>query len=58
MIDEEVRSIISDQYAKAMEILQENKQALKEGAGLLIEKEKIDGETLKAVMDRSGSAGQ
>lgn len=56
MIDEEVRRIISDQYAKAMEILKENKQVLKEGAGLLLEKEKIDGDTLSAIMDRSSNA--
>jgi cell division protease FtsH len=50
LIDEEVKKIITAQYAKASKILQEKKQILKKGAELLLEKEKIDGEALKRLM--------
>ena len=50
LIDGEVSGIITTQYAKALEILREKKKILKKGAGLLLEKEKIDGEELKALM--------
>jgi cell division protease FtsH len=51
LIDQEVRHIISQQYAKAQEILKDKKEVLLKGAELLLEKEKIDGEELKALMD-------
>jgi cell division protease FtsH len=56
LIDQEVRKIISEQYAKAQEILKDKKGVLLKGAELLLEKEKIDGEELKALME--GGAGQ
>lgn len=39
------------QYAIALEILQQKRNVLDEGAGLLLEKEKIEGTELKALMD-------
>jgi cell division protease FtsH len=50
LIDSEVRDIINQQYAKALEILQQKREILNKGAGLLLEKEKIEGTELKALM--------
>jgi len=50
LIDNEVREIISGQYRKALEILKEKRTVLEKGAQLLLEKEKIEGEELKALM--------
>ncbi|MFH1992521.1 MAG: ATP-dependent zinc metalloprotease FtsH [Pseudomonadota bacterium] len=50
LIDEEVREIISTQYARALEILRGKKQLLEKAALVLLEKEKIDGAELKALM--------
>ncbi len=55
LIDSEVRWIISDQYAQALEILSDKKEVLNKGAKLLLEKEKIEGEELKALMDGSSA---
>jgi cell division protease FtsH len=52
VIDAEVRKIISDQYAKAMDILRGYREILDRGAKVLLEKEKIDGEELKALMGK------
>jgi cell division protease FtsH len=52
IIDNEVGEIISEQYSRALEILRENKEVHKKGARLLLEKEKIEGEELKALMDK------
>jgi len=54
MIDNEVRDIISKQYQKAKEILKEKREVLVEGAELLLKKEKIEGEELKAIMEAKG----
>jgi cell division protease FtsH len=53
LIDNEVREIINNQYSKAIEIIREKKEILKKGSEMLLEKEKIDGEELKALMDDS-----
>jgi cell division protease FtsH len=50
LIDNEVREIINNQYSKAMEIISEKKEILKKGSEMLLEKEKIDREELKALM--------
>ncbi|HUH66262.1 MAG TPA: ATP-dependent zinc metalloprotease FtsH [Syntrophales bacterium] len=50
-IDEEMRRIINEQYAKALDILNGKKDILQKGAELLLQKEKIDGSELKALMD-------
>jgi cell division protease FtsH len=51
LIDNEVRQLISDQYAKAIEILREKRELLDKGADILLEKEKIEGEELKALLE-------
>jgi cell division protease FtsH len=50
IIDSEVKEIISAQYARAIAILQEEEDILKKGAAVLLEKEKIEGSELKALM--------
>jgi cell division protease FtsH len=49
-IDSEIQHIISSQYKVALDILKEKKEVLAKGALLLLEKEKIDSEDLKALM--------
>jgi cell division protease FtsH len=46
MIDEEVRSIIDEQYAVALRILKQNQNILEETAATLLESEVIDGDAL------------
>jgi cell division protease FtsH len=53
LIDNEVREIINHQYSNAIEIIREKKEFLKKGSEMLLEKEKIDGEELKALMGDS-----
>lgn len=50
LIDNEVKEIINIQYSKAMEILRGKKEVLEKGAVLLLEREKIHGEELEAIM--------
>jgi cell division protease FtsH len=50
MIDQEIREIISSEYTRALDILKSRKDILEKGAQLLLEKEKIDGEEIKALM--------
>ncbi|MBA4396059.1 MAG: cell division protein FtsH [Syntrophus sp. (in: bacteria)] len=50
LIDREIRAIIDTEYARASEILKAKKDALEKGARLLLEKEKIDGEEIRALM--------
>lgn len=52
MIDNEVKAIIDAQYRVALEILQKGQKVLEEGAKLLLEKEKIEGEELKQLMEQ------
>ena len=55
MIDTEVREIINVQYSRAMEILAEKRKILDNGARILLEKEKIEGEELKALINVSST---
>ena len=55
LIDGEVSEIINNQYSRAMEILREKREIIDRGAELLLEKEKIEGEELKALMDVTSS---
>jgi cell division protease FtsH len=55
LIDGEVRDIIQQQYSKAIEILQQKREVLDKGAGLLLEKEKIEGTELKALIDETST---
>jgi len=50
LIDSEVREIISDQYSRTMEILTQKRDVLDKGAKILLEKEKIEGDELNALM--------
>jgi cell division protease FtsH len=50
LIDSEVRQIITDQYSRAIEILSKKREMLDQGANILLEKEKIEGMELKALM--------
>jgi cell division protease FtsH len=51
LIDQEVREIINDQYAKTRKILEERRDILDQGARLLLEKEKIEGEEIKMLLE-------
>lgn len=55
LIDAEVREIVEQQYLKALEILKKWRPVLDRAAKLLLEKEKIDGETLKSLMAEAGA---
>lgn len=52
LIDSEVKSIIDEQYERAMQILKEKRDVLEKGAKILLEKEKIESEEIKALMDK------
>ena len=55
LIDSEVREIINNQYKRTMEILREKRDTLENGAKILLEKEKIEGDELNALMEMSSS---
>jgi cell division protease FtsH len=50
MIDAEIQEIIAHEYNRALEILKSRENVLKKGAQLLLEKEKIEGNELQALM--------
>ncbi len=50
-IDSEIQQIIFSQYKVAMEILKARRETLVKGAQLLLEKEKIDHDEIKALME-------
>jgi ATP-dependent Zn protease len=51
LIDNEVRNIINEQYEKALEILKSKRDILDKGAEILLDKEKIEGEVLKTLIE-------
>jgi cell division protease FtsH len=53
LIDNEVREIIAQQYTVSLDTLKARKDVLQEGAKILLEKEKIDGNELKALMEKA-----
>jgi len=55
-IDQAVRRILEEQFARAKQILTERRVVLEEGARLLLEKEKIEGRELKEIMVEKGFA--
>jgi cell division protease FtsH len=55
LIDNEVRDIIAEQYARAHSILEHKKDVLDKAAIVLLEREKIEGEDLKALMEEMAS---
>jgi len=52
-IDAAVHRILDEQYKRAKEIITENRQVLEEGAQLLLEKEKIEGKDLEAILSKT-----
>jgi cell division protease FtsH len=50
-IDKEIANIIRTEYAKALEILKSKQDILHKGARLLLEKEKLEGAELKALLE-------
>lgn len=55
LIDEEVKSIVTEAYAKAEKILKDNMDKLHETARILIEKEKIDSAEFDAIFENKKS---
>jgi len=53
LIDEEVKSIINQQYENAKEILMQLQDILDEGAKMLLENEKIEGKDLLELLDKA-----
>jgi cell division protease FtsH len=49
-IDKEIRQIIFAQYKVALDILKQRRDVLAKGASLLLDKEKIDHDEIKALM--------
>ena len=58
LIDHEIKEIIDEQYTRALEILRKKQKILEKGADLLLEKEKIEGSALKALMNQSSNAAE
>ncbi len=54
LIDQEVRAIIDEQYGRAREILERSRSVLDQGAKLLLEKEKMEGAELRALLEEAG----
>jgi cell division protease FtsH len=51
-IDEEVRSIVTDSYAKTSNLIRENLEALHQLAGALLEKETLDAKQIDEILAR------
>ncbi len=51
LIDREIKSIIDNEYGKAKAVLSGKRDVLEKGAALLLQKEKIEGTELMAIMD-------
>jgi cell division protease FtsH len=49
-IDEEVRRIVTDAYAKASNLIKDNLEALHQLAGALLEKETLDGKQIEEIL--------
>ena len=56
LIDQEVREIIKQQYEKAHNLLDAKKDLLKKTAGMLLEKETIEGDALQQLITENQSA--
>ncbi len=54
VIDSEIKAILDERYQKAREILAGRRDVLEKAAVLLLEKEKIDGSELAALMEEAG----
>ncbi len=58
VIDEEINKIISDQYKKAVDLLQQHMDKLHSVAKVLFEQEKIDGEAFRVIMQAEQSPAE
>jgi cell division protease FtsH len=58
LIDREIRAIIESEYGKAKAILAGKRDVLEKGATLLLQREKIEGTELMALMDGSTPQAQ
>jgi cell division protease FtsH len=58
LVDDEVRNLIAQQYAVALDILRQRRHVLDQGAAMLLEKEKIEGKEIRALMDDAPAAAQ
>lgn len=58
VIDEEINKIISDQYKKAVDLLQQHMDELHSVAKVLFEQEKIDGEAFRSIMQAEQSPAE
>ncbi|MCG6880414.1 MAG: ATP-dependent zinc metalloprotease FtsH [Deltaproteobacteria bacterium] len=58
LIDSEVARIIKEQYTTALELLKGKKDILREAAKVLLEKEKIEGDELKAIVEKEAENRQ
>ncbi|MFZ7112474.1 MAG: ATP-dependent zinc metalloprotease FtsH [Desulfatiglandales bacterium] len=56
LIDQEIKAIISQQYEKALEIIEKERPVLEKAVSLLLQKEKIEGSELKAIMEETARA--
>jgi cell division protease FtsH len=56
-IDQEVQGIISAQYGRALEILKGRRELLEASVTVLLEKETIEGEELKQLIDKVSGDG-
>ena len=54
LIDEEVKGIIGTGYDRAKDLLAQHRQALEEIVKILFEKEVMDGDELRAILERHG----
>jgi len=50
MIDKEISDIITTQYERALEILKGLEEILRKGARILLEKEKMEGAEIRALL--------
>ncbi len=56
LIDNEVKDIIDMQYSKALDILRKSLSVPDKGAELLLSKEKIEGNEIKALLQEAQNA--
>ncbi|MCD6305625.1 MAG: AAA family ATPase, partial [Deltaproteobacteria bacterium] len=56
LIDSEVREILQKQYERSLAILKEKRPVLENAVQLLLQKEKIEGEELKSLMEETAGA--